>query len=307
MDARNYQNEDDMKSITSLVRCTLISLAVIVVLAPYSWGKNLEVASQRALSSIKVDGQISDWPENAIHFLSDQEATIGVCNDSEKVYVMVCSRKAEWARLIRMSGLTIYLDAKGEKQKNFMIRFVGGPTREQIMAVSGESRPDSMKQMPPEMRDRMRERDKNFENKFTCFLKDVIVEKPIPMDGAEGPAAAFGVDKGFFIYEFSVPLKESTVRNYGLGVPADRKIGLGLVWGDVDKSKMGEGMPGGGGFHGGFGGGGTPPDGGGGFGGGPGAGGGDRGGRGGPGGRGGFEQPKKQEVWLKVQLTTAGQ
>ncbi len=308
MNDNNLPSEDDMMSIKRFARYTITLFFLIVLLASFLWGKNIELTSQRSAQGIKVDGQISDWPENAMTFLEEQQATVGLCNDSANVYVLVCSRKAEWARMIKMSGLKVYLDAKGTQQKDFMLKFTGGPTREQIMAAGGEKDTAQRREMPPEMRERIRDREKNFQSKFICFQKDVISEKEIPLDGAEGPAVAFGVDKGFFVYEFSVPLKESGVRSYGLGVAPSKKIGLGLAWGEMDKSNMPEGMGESRGDRGGMGGGGGMPPGG-----GPGGGSGGGGfeGRGGgrgshPGGRGGFEMPKKQEVWLKVQLTGTG-
>lgn len=311
MDENNLPNEDDMTSIKSFARYTITLFFLIVLLASFLWGKNVELTSQRMPPGIKLDGQISDWPENSMTFLEEQQATVGLCNDSANVYVLVCSRKPEWARMIKMSGLKVYLDAKGTQQKDFMLKFTGGPTREQIMAAGGEMDTTQRREIPPEMLERMRDREKNFQSKFICVQKDVISEKEIPVDGTEGPAVAFGVDKGFFVYEFSIPLKESGVRFYGLGVSPSTKIGLGLAWGEMDKSDMREGMGEGRGDRGGMGGGGGMPPGGGGSGmpGGGGGGGfegrgGARGGR--PGGRSGFEMPKKQEVWLKVQLTGAG-
>jgi hypothetical protein len=304
MDENNLPVEDDMKSVRSLTWYTITLFSLIVLLASFVWGKNVELTSQRPAQGIKVDGQIGDWPENSMTFLEEQQATVGLCNDSANVYVLVCSREAGWARLIRMTGLTVYLDAKGEKQKDFMLKFTGGPTREQIMAAGGEKDVAQRREMPPEMRDRMRGAGRNAEPKFICFQKDVISEKEIPVDGTEGPAVAFGIDKGFFVYEFSIPLKESGVRFYGLGVPPSKKVGLGLVWGEMDKSARPEGMGEGG--PGGRSGGGMPPGGGMPGGGGMGRPGGGGPGGGPPGGRGGFEMPKKQEVWLKVQLTGTG-
>ncbi len=315
MDENNLPSEDDMTSIKSFAWYTITLFSLIVLLASFLWGKNVEVASQKAAQGIKVDGQISDWPENAMTFLEEQQATVGLCNDSANIYVLVCSRKADWARTVKMTGLRVYLDAKGTQKKDFSIKFTGGPTREQIMAAGGEKDTARRREMPPEMQGKTNQQRKEPASKFICVQKDVISEKEIPVDGTEGPAVAFGVDKGFFIYEFSVPLKESGVRSYGLGVTPGKKIGLGLLWGEMDKSNMPEGMGGGEGPGGGQGGGpdggsggGMPPGGGRGGGmGGPG-GGGPGGGQGGPpgGGRGGFEMPKKQEVWMKVQLTGTG-
>ncbi len=244
-----------------------------------------------------LDGKLSEWPEGTTTFLGTPEATVGIANDSEKVYVLVAFRKPEWARMIRMSGITLWFDNEGKKHKDFMVRFIGGPTRDQIRALFGFGENQRQGQDSTEYQERMREADTVSENRLICFQKDYLTDKPIPLDGSQGPAAAYGIDNGFFVYEFSVPLKKSTVMYYGLGAPPTQEIGIGLIWGEFDKGKMREGGPE---FRGGFppggiGGGGERPE-------GPeGMGGGRRGGREGyPGGRG--EMPQKQEVWLKAQM-----
>lgn len=226
---------------SSLIWRGLALLMLAVVTTSHAWANTPDMTSRWVAQGIKIDGQRSDWPENAVGFLSEQEATVGLCNDSDNVYVMLSFKKAQYARMIRMSGLTIWLDDKGGKGKTFMVRFTGGPTREQMQGVMEESGRDSSRQTPPEMRQRMGERDRKVENKLVCFQKDNIAEKEIPLDGSEGPAGAFGVEKGFFTYEFSIPLKASALRHYGLGLPPGPKIGIGLIWGEMDKSKMGEG------------------------------------------------------------------
>lgn len=279
-------------------------VALLRVLAPSAFCKSSDINSQWIAQPIKIDGQLSDWPEGTSYFLEESEATVGICNDSARVYLLVSFRNADYARLIHMSGLTVWLDTQGKKKKNFMVRLTGGPTMEQIAALSGKSSDNSQKQAPSGTQGRSGQSEKKMENKLICFQKDYIEEKQIPMDGSQGPACAFGVDKGFFVYEFSVPLKESAVLSYGLGADPAKIIGLGLIWGEMDKKEMGENRPeGGGGMPPrGGGGGGMPPGGMGGPG-GSGGPGGDPGGR--SGGPGGGDMPEKQEVWLKAQLTGA--
>ncbi len=310
MDAWNSLSDPEMKSIWRLARYTVLSLILFALVTSFLWGKNIELTSKPVPQAVKVDGLISDWPEGALSYLSDQDITVGMCNDTQNVYIMLCSRKPDFARVIRMTGLTVYLDVTGEREKNFKLRYFGGPTRDQILAVTGETGGDSSRQISPEARERMQQRDRNYQPKFSCYEKDVIVEKPIPMDGTEGPSAAFAVDKGFFVYEFSVPLATSKVRYYGLGIPPNRKIGIGLIWGEINRDEMRQAASDGGGgdFGQGRPPGGMPPGGvpgGGGEGGWGGRGGGHRGGgEGEVGGRSfrGRELPKKQEVWMKVQL-----
>jgi hypothetical protein len=288
-----------MRFFTPLL-CGLIAAVCCFTFPPAAaFGKTVDMPAQWVSTPVKVDGVQADWPERSILFFADQEYFIGTCNDSTDLYVILRFRNPDWARRIRHGGLTIYLDPKGKKGKDFKLQFTGGPSMKEIMAISGRNQGGDGGQMPAERRERMRDRDEHAENAFLCYQRQYMTEKAIPMDGSEGPAVAAAVDNGFFVYEFRIPLAASTLKSFGLGVQPGRKIGLGLIWGDADTKKMHGRMRGGdgGGFPGGGGGGRPPGDGGGMSRGGPGEG--PRGGM----SMGGTES-KKQEIWVTVQLAS---
>lgn len=258
--------------------------------------------SKLVAQGITLTGMRTDFPTGTLAMLEDQDASFGLCNDSQYLYVMLALRNPMYARAIRSSGLTVWLDAAGKKGKDFMIKFTGGPNREQMLALRKQSIEMQERQMPPEMRDRMNEPDTITAPIFLCYQKDRISEKPIPVDGSEGPSAVFGVDQGFCVYEFRIPLTESSVRNYGIGATQGEKISVGFLWGDMPHDQKGPGMEFGGGMPGGSGGGEMrPPD---------GMGHGQYGGGGQGGSRGGgmrrMQMPTKQEVWIKAQLGVSG-
>jgi hypothetical protein len=271
----------------------------------------VEVTSRWSAAGIKVDGLRGDWPNGAVGFLKDPEASVGVCNDSQNLYVVLAFRNEDWARVVRMSGLTLWLDNQGKKKKEFMLKFTSGPGRDQM---KGGNPPDSatvMRQRPDmESETGGMPGGRKAETTLVCYQKDRIAEKQIPLSGGEGPAAAFALDQGMYVYEFKIPLHESEVRNYGVAPISGKPFSIGLIWGEMDRTKMrrpegGGGMGGdmGGGFPGGGPGGGGPGGGmGGGMGGGPGG--------GGPGGSGGGPMgqrrgSEKQELWLKAKLVTS--
>jgi hypothetical protein len=206
-----------------------------------------------------------------------------------------------YARAVHQSGITLYLDNRGKKKRDFVLSFRGGPSMAEIRQLDTLRVSREGDQMGGPMRDdRMRRGDSLRGPKLICTVKDRIEEKPIPVDGTEGPSAASGVDNGFFVYEFRIPLQSSEVRDYGLGATLGKKISVGLVWGEMRRPEWGEGggpggmeggmRPPGGGF----------PDGGGGMGGRPG--GGMRGGR-----PEGLKMPEKQEVWVKATLASGAE
>ncbi len=293
------------------VKPKIIKLIPLLILAAagFTFGKTIEVPSPYVTQAPVLDGQTTDWPDQSSTFIKEKDVLVRLCNDSQNVYVMLGFRKAQWAGVIKHSGLTIILDPQAKNKDAFTLRLVDGPPVEQIKELLGKDStigerdmgriPPNMGERPNETGDRMRERDRQPEREFICSKKGYLIDKPIPTDGSQGPAAGFGLESGFFAYEFKIPLGESSVRFYALGAKPGQKISVGLVWGDTDKSKRGGGRVSMGGDEGG-------PPGGGGGGGMPGGG---RGGRGGgmggppgsPGGKSGM--PEKQEIWLKAQLS----
>jgi hypothetical protein len=118
-----------------------------------------------------------------------------------------------------------------------------------------------------------------------CSIND-NVNKVVPLDGAEGPAAAFDTSNGFFVYEFKIPLEQGRDRYYGIGIEPGHKIAIGAEWGDMgDFRRRQPGEMGGSG--------------------GPMPGGGSGGGFDGHRRMGGGQRPKmptKQEVWFKTKI-----
>jgi hypothetical protein len=295
----------------------LLILPLLIWPSAVAIGKNINVVSPWVNQAPILDGQTTDWPDQASTFIKEKDVLVRVCNDSQNVYVMLAFRNAQWAGVIKRSGLTVKFDPQAKNKDNFTVKLIDGPSLDQIKALRGKDSTD-MGQMPPGMEDRMRGRDQKMEKAFICTKKGYLIDKPIPLDGSQGPAAGFGLANSFFAYEFSIPLGESSARFYGLGIKPGQKISIGFVWGEMDKDKMqgsrpsrggdSEGPPsggGGGGFPGGGGEGGGMPSGGGGGGGmgGPGGGGPGGGHGGGPGGKQ-SGMPEKQEIWLKAQLSS---
>jgi len=232
--------------------------------------KDGTIQSQWAGDGLLADGRMADWNDIATTYLEDQEAVVGLANNDENLYVMVRFRNPMWARTIHMSGLTVWLNAEGGKDRDFRLTFLGGPSMEQIrQADSGSfgSPRDGGGQSPDRMGRGMTPKP----DQLTCFIEGRIVEKPIPCDGTEGPSAAGAYDHDFYVYEFKIPLQESAVRSYGLGVEPGATIGIGAEWGEMTRPERPVG---------------------------------DRRGGGMGGGRsGGMERPSKQEVFVTAVLS----
>lgn len=75
-------------------------------------------------STIVIDGKENDWTDRTV-FLSDQNISLGVTNDTSSLCLYVKSVDRQQMRRIRTAGLTIWLDPSGGDDKVFGIRIPG--------------------------------------------------------------------------------------------------------------------------------------------------------------------------------------
>jgi hypothetical protein len=270
----------------------LTSVFAVLVLAGTGNCKTREVSSYWPLEPIRVDGKRTDWSEDMpVNYFEEEGAVLALSNDSDNLYILFCLKDRKWVRAIRMTGVKLWLDAKGKEKKDFGLRYNGGPSLSETQtARRGEYSNDA----PPEAKQRMMQGRTPPTIQFTFIDKKNGIEMEIPTDGSKGPAASFDTSMGLYSYEFSIPLESGVAGYYGMGIKPGQTISIGVEWGDMGNFKGMSGHPGNMG--------GMPP---GGMGGGPPGG---RGGRGGGMGGGresrgeGMQAPKKQEVWVKVKL-----
>lgn len=269
------------------MRLFLLTVFGSLLIAPLVSAGNDKIITAWTPSTITVDGDPSDWPDGQISFFPDNEYAIGTANDSSHLFIVFRFRNPEWVRSIRMTGLTVWLDAKGKKKEQLAVKYNGGPEPPPRQGKTNDRVPAEMRQKRNEM----------MRPAFHFVEKERLVDTEIPTDGSLGPAVAFDTLYGMYTYEFKIPFKKSVAGNYGIDLQPGQKYSIGLVWGDTDEMRdaMKESMRGNGPPEGGLPGGGMP----GGIGGGPGGmGGGPPGGM--RGGRG--LEIEKKKFWLRSTL-----
>ena len=238
-----------------------------------------------------IDGNLEDWSGIGAYFDKDKEVSFAVSNDSEFMYIKLHTQSQDNIRAIKMTGLKLYIDNGDGDKKDFYLKYNAGPN----IKLPAQETPRKFEDEPKRLG--------YPDNQLVCFDKQRMLNKVIPTDGSEGPAAAFGEKNQIYVYEFKIPLHKSTTNSYGIEINPNKKFKIGFVWGDKEDlpqgmKPFGDGVRG---DRGGFGGGNdgfNPPTGGGGM-----------GGRGGgmhPGGkRPGQVQIEKKEIWIKSILASA--
>ncbi|MEW5925372.1 MAG: hypothetical protein AB1746_15430 [Candidatus Zixiibacteriota bacterium] len=275
----------------------LIGLLIIVPwILPGCKGQEVECAWMA--NPTVIDGQRNDWKDMPFTYFEDEDVVLGLSNDNDNLYVFFSFKNAQWARMIQMSGITLWFDGKGKKNKNWGLRYRGGPK----MPERQDKTDDRMRDMPDDMMDKSRQNPMENGAPFAIISKTRDQEYIIDTSGSDGPAVSSAVTNGIYTYEFRIPIRVSGNELYNFSAAPGQIVGIGSEWGG-----MPEGMsrPEGGGRPGGV----EPPDGGfpGGGGGFPGGGGGMGGGPGGGPPGGGREMPsmEKQEIWVKTVLAEA--
>jgi len=236
---------------SSIVRF-LLFLALVWLILILSC-KTQKMPARWSKKPIEVDGQQADWDNISIGYFEDMGVQLGLCNDTER--------------------------------KDFGIRYSGGPS---LSVLQNLGKGGFWDKLTSEQKERLMDKQTSMADQVTVVYKEKDQGIALPADGSSGPAVAFADTQNIYTYEFSIPLKKSSVFSHALGVAPGQTIGIGLEWVGMDKEERQHMMKGMGGGRG------VPPGGG---------GGGRGGGRGNrPGGGFRPQTPEKQEVWVKTKL-----
>jgi hypothetical protein len=255
----------------------MIGILIISALIMTVSCKTEEVPGQWVPKDMTIDGKMTEWDSMPGLYFEESRTLMEFCNDSENLYVMVRFSNPMWVQTIRMSGLTLWLDAEGKKNKTVGIRYNGAPGPEEMQKMGfGGGMQGRMGQNMPTVPEGITQQEQ------FLFLNESNPEGILmPTGGSKGPAVAYSVVDGFCIYEISIPMSAGVSDILGLNLEPGQKYTIGAVWGDMGdfKAKMDKS--------------GGPP-------------GGGRGGMGGgrAGGMGGRRpsMPEKQEVWIMTDF-----
>jgi hypothetical protein len=270
--------------------------------------KSTKIESIWTAQPMHIDSSAADWHNLPLTFFEDERLSVGFANDSSNLYVLLRTSNLEFIRGVRRAGITLWLDAKGGKDKTRGVFYQGGPDPKAMEkaglvdhtmhAARIGDRP-FMRNMPS---------DSMPQSRFEYIDESYYLEKNIDPDGTFGPAMAVGIEDGFCVYELMIPLTDKPPEIYGMSAQPGQEISIGAEWQEMGTNEFRGRPPGGRGGH--------PEGGGGGFPGGgfrqddtPFGGGGMRPGGMGEGHRAGPSMDKK-DIWIKVQLampSTAGQ
>lgn len=227
-------------------RCTRLLLLLLPPLVVAGCSKTYEFDSAWRDRAIIVDGNNEDW-EGVTSYIDEAKIAVGILNDERFLYVNLVLWEPAQRMQAMGTGLTLWFDPEGGKEKTLGIRYPlgmegGGPF--------GGGRPGGGG--PPGMRPD-REDPEERREKFLEEATELEVLGPRDIDRHRyGLADAGGVEvrvnpsKDSLVYELKVPLQKGPSEKFALGVAAGEPIGVTLETPKMERPKMSGGPPGGG-------------------------------------------------------------
>jgi hypothetical protein len=256
--------------------------SMLLILTTTTSGKETQLMSIWKQAEIKVDGDESEW-SGSLYYLEEQKIGLGLKNDTGYLYIIIKAIDQNTQLQIMRTGLTIWLDAKGKKEKTLGIHY---PIGMQDYGI-----PLTMGQKPDENKEEMQKQFTEMTEKIEILGPEKNERNRIARVNNSGIEASINDTLGVMVCELKIPLKQSNEFPYAVAADAGATISLGLETGELKRKMMKGNPPMGGGMPPGGGGpsGGMPP-----------------GGRGGmPGGREGIKMSEPIKFWAKVSLASA--
>ena len=212
----------------------LLSILLFLLISPLLWSKDINLNSIWTKSEIVVDGKESEW-SGSIYYLEEQKIGLGLQNDTANLYIIVKATDRNTQLQIMRRGLTIWLDAKGKKNKTLGIHYPIGMQEYGIPEVKANPNTEFASEQ---------------QNQFTEMLKEIEILGPEKNDRNRiSRANNFGIEAslndtlGVMIYELKIPLRSTNEYPYAISAGPGSDISVGLEAGKFNREMMKEHMP----------------------------------------------------------------
>ena len=213
-------------------------------------------------SVITIDGKYTDWGNARTYYDEKEKVILNLLNDKEYLYICLVTRNLDIEYRLMESGLSLWFDPSGKKNRNFGVRF---PIGMMVMGMPMEEEDKGPRDWRGEgdreyHREGEEDRGAEFEKKLETLeglqyklqlLKGPFGKKKAPggpankepLDGLPkdkpeemfleeadklGIEARIGRQNGYFVYELKVPVAKSAKHPDAIEAKAGEPIGLGV-------------------------------------------------------------------------------
>jgi hypothetical protein len=242
-------------------RC-ILSIGALVALSAAGCGE-VSLTSRAKDRDITVDGRLSDW--RGVQFVGKEGLSFALMNDDTHVYAVVIARDRAVRRQLMLSGLYLWFDEKGGKEKNFGVCFpVGGLESEEFgMGPRGpRGAPDGTRAMRPASPDSVASPPgglpgagkppswgaDSLAGRFPEAIRQMMVYSAKRDEWEESHEGSLGgvdvaadVGRTALVLEFRIPLERDPSTGYGIGAPMGQTVGIGVESPEIQSERPGWG------------------------------------------------------------------
>ena len=160
----------------------------------------LVLHSNRAEQTIYIDGKDSDWQSVPLHRFESRDAAIGLCNDSEFLYILLLFNDPMLLMQARSRGVMLEFNSPDHPGSMLTLHYTGidslhpsfEPEDSFWFCLNGEQKKQMIRR-----RNRLKDRIAVTRDGKTDF---------VPPDGSQGPSAARIGNPAFTGYEWKIPI-----------------------------------------------------------------------------------------------------
>ncbi len=224
------------------IRKMFIVAALVLAVGFVAVAKEKSVESIWIVSPLTIDGRVSDWDGGPFSVEKKVKAEYAFRNDSDNLYVLFKFNDLKYLSSIEITGMTLWVDISGKKDKDLGIRFTKKKISADEYIAILERRQEYLSD----------EQKKNVRASMFYFVSqaEAVDKKGNPLELGEGVDAVKGAAFNVFVeqdavtYEFKVPLKNLTAATLGAENVLGKIVGIGFEWGGLTEEMRKEYMKG---------------------------------------------------------------
>ncbi len=189
---------------------------------------------------VAIDGVDDEW-SGAVYYIDKENIAVGLLNDGSYLYICLATVDFRKVQQVIGSGLTVWFDPQGGKNKAFGINFPLGMQRPQW---DRETEKRSMP-LPGEdiaSLDRLREMVEASASEMMILGPGKTQQRMMPVAGSQEIKVKLRYSGGKLVYELRVPLVRDAQHPDAIGLRERQLVGVGFETAEIDREMMRERM-----------------------------------------------------------------
>lgn len=195
----------------------------------------LVITSNRVEQPIVIDGKEKDWQSVPLHHFESWDAAIGLCNDSDFLYLLLLFKNPMLIMQARFRGMILEFSGADHGETMLTLQYTGADSLHPIF----ESEDSFWQCLNEDQKKQMIRRRLRLKDRITVTWAGHT--DYIPPDGTQGPSASRIYDDAFTGYEWKIPIRyggPSSSLDLNADTTMDIRIRLGERPSDINSGLM---------------------------------------------------------------------